>query len=285
MLKNILFPTDFSENAKNALPFAIDLAKKNGAKLFLIHIYETPLVPPSSIFRTRAKTMSYTEDLIVEAVNKKKQELISFPALDEVLEDFIIQEGNTLKEIQKVIRNNNIDLIVMGTLGETANREIFMGSVTKNLIQQVSCPVLAIPGDFVFRPIEHIVYTTDLKNDESNALNYLAKFTALFQARLIILHLDHNADDKPRHIQELKDITEKIDYSKIDFQDIVVEDIIKGIDTYVKSNAIDLLAITTKTTGLLDKIFHKSVTKAVLFHTHIPILAFNRKIKDVIKFE
>lgn len=284
MIKNILFPTDFSLNAKNALPFAVDLAKKNDAKLSLMYAYKVPLTPPSSIFRAREKTMSYERELILKAANKKMQDLIKPQDLAELSYDCLIQEGSPEKAIQKVVVNNNIDLIVMGTLGETANRELFMGSVTKNLIQQGHCPVLAIPGDSVFGPIERVVYATDLENDESKSVDYLVKFAELFDATLIILHLDYDPKIKSKHIKELKEIVGKTAYGKIVYQDIIVEDIVDGIDTYIKKNAIDVFAITTKTTSLLDKIFHRSLTKKILFHTHIPMLAFNRKMKDVIVF-
>ncbi|NOQ75272.1 MAG: hypothetical protein GQ574_24890 [Crocinitomix sp.] len=284
MIKNILFPTDFSENSKNALPFAIDLAKKNGGKLFLMHAYDVPLVPPANYFSSREETMTYSEELILTAINRKMQELITDVDLEGLSYDIFIQEGNTQKEIQKVAGKNKIDLIVMGTLGETANRELFMGSVTKNLIQSVRCPVLAIPGDFVFGTIERIVYTTDLENDESKAVDYLAKFSELLDAVLIILHLDYDAKAKPKHLEQLKSLVAKTEHGKIVYQDIVVEDIIEGIDAYIKENEINMLAITTKTTSLLDKVFHRSLTKKILFHTHIPILAFNSKMKNTIVF-
>lgn len=284
MIKHILFPTDFSQNAENAFAFAIDLAKKNGSKISLVHVYEVPLVPPSNIFVSRSKTMSYAEELMATAINQKMDELFEKVDMHDVPYECIIQKGDAQRVIQDIAAYNGVDIIVMGTKGETEDRELFMGSVTKNLIQNVYCPVLAIPGDYTAGNIEQIVYTTDLEDDELNVVKYMEHFSKLFGSKLTILHLDNDVPVKQKQLLEIKNYIETHENANISFQDIIVADVISGIEVYIAENEIDILAITTKTTSLIDKIFHRSLTKEVLFHTHIPILAFNRKMKDNISF-
>ncbi len=283
MINNILFPTDFSENAKNAIAFAVELAKKNNAKLFFAHTYETPLLAPSSTFVTREQTMADSRERMLKAAEKNMQELLKSSDLADVSYEYFIVEGEAVGEIQELITNNDIDMVVMGTKGESAKRELFLGSVTKKLIQELHCPVIAIPGDYVLGKIEQIVYATDLKDDEAKTINYLVKIARLFSATLTILHLDKNEVDKTVNVEELKKLISNSDYAKIEFKDIVVNNLLEGIESYVKENHSSILTMTTKTTGFFEKIFHQSATKEILFHTHIPILAFNRENKDLVK--
>ena len=79
----------------------------------------------------------------------------------------------------------------MGTKGESADRGLFMGSITKAIIQHSPCPVLAIPEEASFRPVHKIVYATDLRQDETKVINYLVDFAKMYDATLVILHVDH----------------------------------------------------------------------------------------------
>lgn len=277
-LKNILLPTDFSENAKNAIPYAIDLIKKNNAKLSLLHVYNIPLMAPTDIFTTSDNIMTYsiTEDVRKLSSDKLKK-IINNNQLSRIKHRCFIREGDVQNKIIKIIKKEAIDLIVMGTKGESAKRDLFMGSITKAIIQHATCPILAIPEKATFNTISKIVYATDLQQDESNMINYLVKFAKMYNANLVILHIDHDENIKKWSIDLLKDIINKSNYPKIDYKEIILKDIVEGINNYVAEFKPDILSMTTNSTTLFDKIFHKSLIKELLLHTHIPLLTFNRK--------
>lgn len=277
-LKNILLPTDFSENAKNAIPYAIDLIKKNNAKLSLLHVYNIPLMAPTDIFTTSDNIMTYsiTEDVRKLSSDKLKK-IINNNQLSGIKHRCFIREGDVQNKIIKIIKKEAIDVIVMGTKGESTKRDLFMGSITKAIIQHATCPILVIPEKATFNTISKIVYATDLQQDESNMINYLVEFAKMYNANLVILHIDHDENIKKWSIDLLKDIINKSNYPKIDYKEIVLNDVVEGINNYVAEFKPDILSMTTNITTLFDKIFHKSLTKELLLHTHIPLLTFNRK--------
>ena len=282
--KNILLPSDFSKNSDNAIAYAIDLVKKNEGELSLLHVFEVPFMAPSSAFTTREKTMKVVEEEMRKISQSKLESIIKNNNIDEVPKLTLLREGNVQEEILEVIKEGDIDLVIMGTKGETANRGLFMGSVAKEIVQHAPCPVLAIPDEASFDGINKIVYATDLQQDETNTINYMVEFAKLYDASLIILHVDHETEVKEWSIDLLMDMIEKTDYPKIAYKEMVLNDVAEGIDDYVEKNRPDILAMTTHTTTLYDKIFHKSITKQLLMHTHIPLLAFSDRKHDAVFF-
>ena len=282
-LKNILYPTDFSECSANALPYAIDIASRIKGNLNLLSIYGQLILATDS-----PDDPSYTDTVDVMIKELKHTTKSNFDKLTEendlskINYTTIIKEGDPATEICETIKENHIHLTVMGTKGKSAEKNLFMGSVTKKVMQQSDCPVLAIPQTAKFTGISTIVYTTDLQYDESAIIKFLTAFAAIYNAKIIVLHVNH--DDSPKQWSEelLKDIIKKSNYPAITYKEVGLKNIEQGINRFIENEKPDMLAMTTHTTNLYDKLFHKSLTKQMLFHTQIPLLAFNRNVYDVV---
>jgi len=282
--KNILLPSDFSKNSSNAIAYAVDLAGKNEGELSLLHVFEVPFMAASSAFTTREKTMKVVEDEMRGISQSKLEDIIKENNVGVVPNLTLLRQGDTQIEILEVIKEGDIDLVVMGTQGETADRGMFLGSVAKGIVQHAPCPVLVVPEEATFNGINKIVYATDLQHDETDKVNYMVDFAKMYDATLIILHVDHENEVKEWSIEMLKDIIEKTNYPKIAYKEMIVNDVTEGINKYIEENKPDVLAMTTHTTTLYDKIFHKSITKQLLMHTHIPLLGFSDRSHDAIFF-
>lgn len=275
--QNILFPTDFSKNAANAVPYAVDLVEKSNGKLSLLNVYNIPLMVPANIFTSLDETMAYiTKEIRGLALDKLKK-IINDNNLSKIHHRCFVREGEVADKIIEITKKEAIDLIVMGTKGETAERDLFMGSITKAIIQHATCPVLAIPETATFNNISKIVYATDLQQDETNRISYLIEFAKIYDANLVILHIDHDEYVKEWSVDLLKDLITKTNYPKITYKEIILENVVEGINDYVEEYKPDVIAMATSITTLFDRIFHKSLTKKLLFHTAIPLLAFNKK--------
>lgn len=141
-IKRILFPTDFSEGAKNALPYALDMARTYGAKLFFFHVlYDIATASGLHVPHTSVDLM-YSE---MRATAQK--ELESFGLKDrEDLKDveYHISRGVPYEEILKFAKNNDIDLIVIGTHGRKGLDRVLFGSTAERVVRNASCPVLTV---------------------------------------------------------------------------------------------------------------------------------------------
>jgi nucleotide-binding universal stress UspA family protein len=277
--KNILFTTDFSETSENALPYAIDLIKKGNGKLNLLHVYDVPIMVPADAFTSIAVVdpiADVARDIRSIALTNLKK-IIKKNKLENYSHRCFVREGSIHDEILDVIEKNEIDLLVIGTKGEDAEEGFFNDSITKNIIQQTSCPVLAIPELASFGKISKIIYATNLQFDETKIINYIVEFAKLYDATIKILHVDENIDNKKWSIDLLEDLIDKVDYPKISYKELVVKDTIAGINDFVQKQKTDIIVMTTYTTNLFDNIFHDSLTKQMLFSTHIPLLSFHKK--------
>ncbi|MFH1243812.1 MAG: universal stress protein [Pseudomonadota bacterium] len=147
--KNILFCTDFSEDANMAFLHALDLAKKHKAKLHIFH------VPHSSYTYCRHIVDEYVpegspggEAFYSEEIAKKAEEALReqygerLAGFDNYL--FVVKGGSPDVEIIRYAKNNNIDVIVMGTLGKSEIDRIEHGSTVANVSKYAHCHVIAI---------------------------------------------------------------------------------------------------------------------------------------------
>lgn len=141
-LKKILVPTDFSEHSDQAMRYGAELAAKFGADLHLLHAIETvPMllgenayVPPESEVELEAAAVTQLDGLKLEAAE----------GITVVRK---ATHGHPFVETVRYAKNNDIDLIVLGTHGRGAIAHMLLGSVAENVVRKAPCPVLTVRGE------------------------------------------------------------------------------------------------------------------------------------------
>ena len=153
LFKKILVPLDHSEHSRRALDVAIQIAKKFGGKITLIHVYSvvvTPLMMPEPSTLTPSipvmpeAYVSKLAEAAQEAGNRVLEEGKQRAKTEEVEVDAMLVEGHAVQEIIRVSKEGNFDLIVMGARGVSHIREMLLGSVTDGVMHHVTCPVLVV---------------------------------------------------------------------------------------------------------------------------------------------
>lgn len=141
-IKRILFPTDFSEGSSHALPYAIDMAKHYGARLYLLHV----------IYDIAKTTGWYVPHISMDEMYKDMEE-----SAKKELERYGLEELRGLKEVERAVRKGvhheeivrfanekKIDLIVMGTHGRKGIDRILFGGTAAQVVRDAPCPVLTV---------------------------------------------------------------------------------------------------------------------------------------------
>ena len=142
IVKNILFPTDFSEGASHALSYAVDLAKTYGAKLYVMNVIHDIDLSSNMHIPHRSVDIMYSE---FEASAKKALEKLCISVQDECkTTESIVLRGIPYEEILKYIPVKDIDLIIMATHGRKGLDRVLFGSTTERVVRNSSCPVLTI---------------------------------------------------------------------------------------------------------------------------------------------
>ncbi|WP_373484188.1 universal stress protein [Acetobacterium sp.] len=139
LMRHILFPTDFSENADIAFEQVKEMVKNGVKKVTIFHIQDESKINPYLLHR-----LVEFNEIDNGRLQKLKEELLSLNKAEVQIQ---IRYGAPTSEIIKLVDEEKIPLIVMGTQGRGFIKEIFLGSVSHNIVRHASAAVLLIPGN------------------------------------------------------------------------------------------------------------------------------------------
>lgn len=270
----ILVPTDFSELSKVAAVYAAGLAKRLKANIILLAVINPNSTSASSLNwkETELEMAKVAQDNAMEMIQRITKDIaaeveityrsmIGFP-VEFIIETFAIQ--------------NAIDLIVMGTKGASGLKKIVLGSNAVAVVDNSSRPVIVVPGQTTFTQIGTIVYATDMVNHKEE-IETIARVAGFFNADIKVLHV--LAGDSAKNMdatQIAADLIKHANYPKISFHISRNDQIAEEIDNFVLAQKADMLAMFTHKLDFYEKLFGRSVTRQLAFHSHLPLLTFNK---------
>jgi nucleotide-binding universal stress UspA family protein len=143
-IKKILCPTDFSENSEHALKYALVIAELSQAEILLLHVVEPISYPQSTeYFEPMVNEVELTMNMAKAFQKQLEDQVESFKKEYPRIEGKVVS-GNTFLEIIQTIRDEKIDIIVMGTHGRTGLAHVLIGSVAEKVVREAPCPVLTV---------------------------------------------------------------------------------------------------------------------------------------------
>lgn len=275
-MKRILLPTDFSENAYNAISYAVQLYKDIKCKFYILHTY-TPvsisagrMVDNYSSFdlqditkETAERKLKGIEDRLKTEFNNANHTFITMVSF------------NTLtSEMVEVVKKKEIDFVIMGTKGATGAKEIFIGSNTMQTIKNLKCPVIAIPSGFKYEKPSEILFPTDYKIHKAN--KYLSLIKELCEnnnnSKLHILNVSQDISLKEKQEQTETFLDDFFKETIHLFHNTENEDLVKAIITFKKTYKINFLIMVHNEHNLFENLFFKPVVNQMVYHTNIPFL-------------
>ncbi|MDR8394390.1 universal stress protein [Aliifodinibius sp. S!AR15-10] len=269
-IKNILFPTDFSKNARQALPLAAKIASLTGSRLILFHAIQVDLYFAPNFKQDQVK-----------AVNKADQQLdrlIGDLKSDEQYKDIEISRVLELEQptaaILEISSEYNIDLIVMGTKGAAEYRDEILGSVTATVINKSAIPVLAVPPGGSLDDLKHITYTTDYHEGDLQALRKTIDFAQLFNASIDVVHITEQrsllAEIKFRGFRDL--VKDQTNYENISFELKYGSDFFPVMADHFNEKPHSLLVMVRYKKNFWEKLVEKDHSREMAFYTKVPLL-------------
>lgn len=262
-MKKLLVPTDFSDNANNAIHYAAELADLLGASITLVNtyrVYSTSgmfISVESYLKKDAARQMLETYEMMEKRLGKDR------------VESKIIR-GDTIAVISDMANKGDYDLIVMGTQGASGLEEIFTGTTTNGVLKKSQKPVLAIPEDFQFAPIKNIVLAIDQKGlSVLKVLSPLIKIAQKSDAHVRIFHKDLGENDKgidPSVEMYLEAVEHSFHY------DLDDDHLNESINQFVQDYKANMLAMVRRRRSFLEEVFHLSATTKEAFNSPVPLL-------------
>ncbi len=185
-LQRILVATDLSKTSANAVRFALDLARGYHAKCYIFHC-----VSSVGFTLAGAEVECLADEVASRDLHDLEAELEHTGDLHDVIHELVVRQGDVRREIEAVVRDEHIDLVVLGTHGRTGIGRLVLGSVAEQIFRAVACPVLTIgPGARYEHPlrVRRILFPTDLSDHSRNAYAEAVAIANRNDARLILLH-------------------------------------------------------------------------------------------------
>ncbi len=254
--------------AHNAYRYALHLAEALDTRIDLMSVYHIPVSDASRVGahqidemlrERRSEVMKRLSEWAEEAPSGRIGEL----RVDYGM--FIYQE------VIDAARQGGHAMIVMGTKGERAPIEQMLGSVTTHTMMNAPCPVLAIPADARYEPIRHIAYATNFEPSDEQAVEELSALSKSLGAKVHFLHVDTRGDSG---ITERYAVVENYPLPFSDFSVVSNASASEGIEQFVKEHEIGLLALFLPNRRFWERLFHRSFTKRMAFHSEVPVLVF-----------
>jgi len=187
-LKRVLYATDFSEGSRSALGVVSAIARRYHSEVFAAHV-----CAPLPYTMVTPEAVSIMEKRECEA-KVKLADLVRVTDALRVSIKPIIRSGDTVKVLNQLVREKNIDLAVLSTHGRHGLNRLLMGSVAEELFRHLSCPVLTVGPHLAHRflgmkEIHNILFPTDLSEESRAVFPYLASLAHEYSARITLLHV------------------------------------------------------------------------------------------------
>ena len=275
-MKNILVPTDFSENCVKAPNLGIKMAKLYDAEIHFLHLMTTPV---DWVKLDKLKEKRYPETL--KKIGKAKS---SLRKLDRKAESqglkcrTFLQFDSGQKDILEHSTHFHHDFIITGSSGTKGVIREITGSNVEEIVRKANAPVIVVKDEAVSFPFKNIVFVSDFKEDVSRAFKEVISIANKCNARIHLLRINTQTDFNSIELglkpieQLLSKFPELKNYSMAVYNETSVE---TGINTFVKQNPVDLITMVTHgRTGFLS-LFSKSIAEGVTNHSALPVMTIH----------
>lgn len=273
----IMIPIDFSDNAINAITYALEFFKYQKAEFYFMHAYQAEVYSHEELlsrtdFSDIVKRVKLQSETNLANLLSKVKEISPNPNF----KYFIISAYNSLlDEADLIVDGKNIDLIVMGTKGKSNKSNLTFGSNTLQVLKYVQCPILAIPQGYKYQQPKHALFPTNyLIPYKRRELKLLCNLISPFRTKVDMLYVSKSEKLSYRQEDNKAFIEETICENKINFCTTNSKKIDEAISTYIIDNKIDFLVMVNTQHSYLENILFQSTIDIISLKITIPLLVF-----------
>jgi nucleotide-binding universal stress UspA family protein len=277
-MKRILIPVDFSPSSKDGFVYAQKLSLELGARLIALFVPQPPqtgeMVDPKLIRKLEERTMEHWEEKIRRFTssypNSAAPEKVKLERVQ-----CIVKEGKIVETILKVVQEQQIDAIIMGTRSKHNWWNHLTGSVASRLCARATVPVFIIPEGYAFQEISEVAYATDLKLSDDSEFAKLTELSQQLGARINRIHIAQIPSDFSTATEEVIDTVMAGPPDPEGTTEVSVIrnfSVAKGLQHFIDHHQIDLLSMTGTHKGLFERLVRGSSMQKMVLQSPIPLL-------------
>ena len=201
-IQNILVPTDFSSTSQRALRYAAAIARRYQSKIHLVHVIDRTAAEFLAA-EMRSGVAEPYEDMRQAAQERLKHQARE---LTDVRHQIYLTDGAPSEVVEALVRENHIDLVVVGTHGPKVWEKLALGSTAEEIFRSATCPVLTVGPHARVNDdatgVNCILFPTVLASDASYALAHAISLAQRHDACLLLLHVLVGVQPPPDHEQQ-----------------------------------------------------------------------------------
>ena len=276
-MKNILLPTDFSDNSWNAIEYALNFYQDTVCNFYLLHINriniimtnDTPYIPNNKTVEdtflkaSKHNLRKLSKRIIKDLPQNKKHKIYT-------LTDYSL----FIDGIRKHVKQKRIDVIVMGTKGASGLKEYLIGSNTGDVITKVSCTTLVVPEEAKYTRLKEIAFPTDyILSYDTKILETITEVIEKESSSLRILHINKKDTllnlDQQNNKNVLEDLFSNYPNS---FHKLTNNNVEEAVQYFVEQRGIDMIAMVARNLNYFQQILFHSKVEKISYHTTVPFL-------------
>ncbi|MCK0131750.1 universal stress protein [Flavobacteriaceae bacterium F08102] len=279
-MKNVLLPTDFSENSWNAIVYALNLFKETTCTFYLLHV--------NTMSYARVNNATYTNPINLienEFTLPSKEKLRSvlkriskaFPT-NKKHHFFILPDHNFfIDSIRNHVLERQIDIIVMGTKGASGLKKVIVGSNAADVIKKVKCTTLVVPENAKFTGLDEVAFPTDYYLSFGvGLLKPIYELLQIHHSNLHVIHITNKPEELTMSQVDNRDLLQDYFSSfETTFHHLVNKKVENAIDCFVQSRGVKMVVMVAKNLNYFQQILFHSKIEDITYHIRIPFLVIH----------
>ncbi len=288
-ISRILVPTDFSEEANNALYVAVQVARKFSAEVTLLHVIDVPLPEHYQLLDpVLSNAPAQLEDHGIYKVYMQKLMEATKEKISEIREEY---QGVNLKEhivfdslakhLASFVKRDDTDLIVIGSKGASGIDEVLIGSNTERVIRTAKAPVLVVKNKIKDFNLENIVFASSFAEVPNLVADFTLQFVKAFDAKIHFLKVitPNTFEITPETENAIQEFAIKRGFENYTINGFNYFSEEEGIRAFAERKDADMIIMYTHGRTGLAHLMLGSITESVANHSVLPLLSFNSHTK------
>lgn len=274
-MKSILLLTDFSDNANNAIHYAMKFFKSEPCVFHVMHVHKARTFISDDLMTSSTESIyeSFTKvpkEKLTNLVEDLKATYTNPHHTFETIVDFDVFTD----AITQAVKRNSVDMIVIGSNGATGAREIIFGSNTIKVLRHVVCKTLIIPSSYTFKPISNFLLSLQF-NDRlhSKQLDIINNFIQNYNLKLHVLRVCSKEETTDIVLQDKKVINKFNGYYAVEDHLTFYE----AVKTYLETNTIEMTGLIVHDKTFIERVFTKSPAIELSKIIKLPLMIFHSK--------
>lgn len=281
-MKQILIPTDFSENASDALEYALNLLGKSKARIHILHVVPLESVPsdasvvPPSLSSVNLKEAQES----MKAIEEFSKMFYGEDDRAQITVSTKVTVGGVSYTIKKIAEDLGADLIIMGTRGVNHSfREKVFGTISTATISHAPCPVILVPSNYKFRTIDNLIFGTNLSPSDPYELWRALELIKPQIGRIRCVYVTKDKDKVDRNELDLfsRYVVEHSASIQTIFNVEESDDIVRTLAEYADNYDAEMIIMHRSKKSFWKSLFQARQTDKMVAWLDVPLMIIENK--------